>query len=200
MPGSRHPYHFRFHDDALRGTFRLNLEQRGALITLLDLMYSAGGYLEECERRLAAEMGVSTRKYRSLRDQLIKCGKLFYICEGYLANHRVEEEIQRRTKRSIAAAENGRKGGHQKAENDAFRRRHSTGFSTDSEGRNIPRNTSENSDFLSKNNKGGWPTSGSPEPNGENPEKPRDGETHMDCKNVTQLITGAAQRMRMNGK
>jgi len=118
---SRSPYHFRFHDDALRGYAKLSLEQRGAYTTLLDLMYSYQEYLEEDERRLAAELGVSMRKYRTLRDQLIRAGKLYYAAPGMLSNRRFEKEIARKYERSEKARLAGRTGGRKKAENRDFR-------------------------------------------------------------------------------
>jgi len=158
---ARNPYHFRYHDDALRGYSKLNLEQRGAYNTLLDLMYSEGGYIEECERRMAAEMGVSTRKYRSLRDQLIKAGKVYYPTAGFLSNRRVEEEIQRRTKRSVKAKESGAQGGRKKAENEALRATFSPQFAPAFDPRTDPRNSHELSENINEINEGLYQTSSS---------------------------------------
>lgn len=158
---SKNPYHFRYHDDALRGYAKLTLEQRGAYTTLLDLMYSEHGFLEDNERLLAAEMMVSTRKYRSLRDALLKLGKLYVPHPGYLSNRRVDEEIERRTKRSMQAKENGKIGGQTKAENNAFRKRHSPQFDGDFRGRNDPRNSRELSENTNDFNKSGYQTSSS---------------------------------------
>lgn len=108
---NKSPYHFRYHDDALRGYRKLSLEERGAYTTILDLMYSEQDYLVENERILAAEMGVSTRKYRSLRDSLLRKGKIYYVDRGILSNRRFEEEIARRHERSVQAKLNGRTGG-----------------------------------------------------------------------------------------
>ena len=158
---SKNPYHFRYHDDALVGYKKLTLEQRGAYTTLLDLMYSEHGFLEDDERRLAAEMMVSTRKYRSLRDGLLKLGKLYVPHPGYLSNRRVDEEIERRTKRSMQAKANGRIGGQTKAENNAFRKRQSPQFDSELRGRKDPRNISELSEKSNDFNKTGYQTSSS---------------------------------------
>ena len=140
---SRTPYHFRFHDDALRGYSKLNLEQRGAYTTLLDLMYSEQGYIEDDDRRLAAELRVSMRKYRSLRDQLIRAGKLYYPIAGFLSNHRVEKEIERRMKRSVQAKVSGELGGRKKSENQELRNKINEGVYQ----------TSSSSIFQNNNNK-----------------------------------------------
>lgn len=118
---SRDPYHFRYHDDALRGYRKLSLEERGAYTTLLDLMYSDQEYLQDNERILAAEMGVSTRKYRSLRDSLVRKGKIYFVAEGLLSNKRFEDEIARREERRVSAQTRGKLGGRKKHENQKFR-------------------------------------------------------------------------------
>ena len=120
MSGKNH-YHFRYHDDALRGYRMLSLEERGAYTTILDLLYSNGDYLQDNERILAAEMGVSTRKYRSLRDALMKKGKIYFVATGLISNRRFEEEIGRREQRAVQAKLGGRIGGRNKAENDKIR-------------------------------------------------------------------------------
>ena len=119
---SKNPYHFRWHDDALRGYRNLSLEERGAYTTLLDLMYSDEEYIRENERILAAEMGVSTRKYRSLRDGLMKAGKIYYIAPGLISNRRFEEEISKREERRSSAQIRGKLGGRKKHENEKFRK------------------------------------------------------------------------------
>ena len=116
------PYHFRYHDDALRGYRKLTLEERGAYTTLLDLMYSEQDYLVENERILAAEMGVSTRKYRSLRDSLLRKGKIYYIDRGILSNRRFEHEMARRYERSVQAKLSGRTGGRKSGETRKLRK------------------------------------------------------------------------------
>lgn len=128
----RLPYHFRYHDDALRGYRELSLEERGAYTTLLDLMYSDDWFIKDNERILAAEMGVSTRKYRSLRDSLIRKGKIYYVEPGLLSNRRFEEEARRRDERRVSAQIRGKFGGRNKAENDKKRKEFNDGFYLDS--------------------------------------------------------------------
>lgn len=118
---SREPYHFRYHDDALRGYRKLNLEERGAYTTLLDLMYSDMEFLTDNERIIAAEMGVSIRKYRSVRDSLILKGKIYYVDEGILSNRRFEDEVKKRYERKVSAQTRGKLGGRKKHENEKLR-------------------------------------------------------------------------------
>lgn len=124
---SKSPYHFRYHEDALSGMYELDLELRGAYTTLLDLMYSKEGYLEDDERMLAARMRVSTRKYRTLRDKLIQAGKIYYPLPQILSNHKVETEISRRVKRTVQAKLDGQRGGRKKSENEQFRNKNNEG-------------------------------------------------------------------------
>lgn len=131
--GKRNLYHFRYHDDALRGYRKLSLEERGAYTTMLDLMYSDQEYLQDNERIIAAELGVSTRKYRSLRDSLIRKGKIYFVSEGVLSNRRFEEEIAERFKRSLSAQTQGKLGGRKKHENEKLRNKiNGDGYQTSS--------------------------------------------------------------------
>lgn len=132
------PYHFRFHDDALRGYAKLDLEERGAYTTLLDLMYSDQGHIEDDERRLAAEMRISMRKYRALRDRLLAAGKLYVPVKGFLSNHRVELELQRRAERAAQARKNGEAGGRKKAENAKLRNKINRGLYRDPDSSILP--------------------------------------------------------------
>jgi uncharacterized protein YdaU (DUF1376 family) len=87
----------------------LTLEERGAYQTLLDLMYDRGGPIADNERLLAGYMGVSLRKWKSLRDDLIGKGKIHLTDEGLLSNSRVEKELENDVKTSRKHAENGLK-------------------------------------------------------------------------------------------
>ena len=133
----RNPFHQRYHDDWLSGCRNLTLEERGVYNTLVDLMYSGSNTIIDDDRRLAAEMGISARKYRSVRDSLLRKGKIYYYSEGRLSNRRFEEEITKREARSAAAQEAGRKGGMAKAKNTQIRSRVNR-FGLNSTVENIP--------------------------------------------------------------
>lgn len=116
------PYHFHYHEDALNGFRSLTLEERGAYVTIIELLYKEGDYLRENERILAAEMNVSLRKYKALRLALMEKGKIYYVAPGMLSNRRFEKEMEKRSERAMQAAKNGSFGGKKKAENEKFRK------------------------------------------------------------------------------
>lgn len=114
---SARPYHKRYHSDALAGFMALSLEERGAYQTLLDMMYDRQGALVDNERLLAGYMGVSIRKWKSLRETLIAKGKIHLTQDGLISNSRVEKELENDAKTTRKLAENGSKGGRKKYEN-----------------------------------------------------------------------------------
>lgn len=117
---SDRPWHKRYHSDALSGFIVLSLEERGAFQTLLDLMYDRGGPMPDNDGLLARYMGVSIRKWRSLRESLIGLGKIRED-GGFLFNDRAVAEIENGSKTSRKLAENGSKGGRKKHENEKKR-------------------------------------------------------------------------------
>lgn len=108
---SARPYHKRYHSDALAGFMALDLEERGAYQTLLDMMYDRGGPLVDNERLLAGYMGCSVRKWRALRDSLIEKRKIHINRDREISNSRVEKELENDAKTTRKLAENGSKGG-----------------------------------------------------------------------------------------
>lgn len=94
----------------------LSLEERGAFQTLLDLMYDRGGPMPDNDGLLARYMGVSIRKWKSLRESLIGLGKIREE-GGFLVNDRAISEIENAAKTSRKLSENGAKGGRKKHEN-----------------------------------------------------------------------------------
>lgn len=113
---SDRPWHKRYHSDALSGFIVLSLEERGAYQTLLDLMYDRGGPMPDNDGLLARYMGVSIRKWKSLRDSLISLNKIREQ-DGFLINERAIAEIENSSKTARKLAENGSKGGRKKSEN-----------------------------------------------------------------------------------
>jgi len=95
----------------------LTLEERGAYQTLQDLMYDRQGPILDAERLLAGYMGVSIRKWRSLREVLLEKGKIFLTEDGQIFNSRVQKELENDLKTARKHAENGSKGGRKKSEN-----------------------------------------------------------------------------------
>ena len=110
------PYHKRYHSDALSGMMGLTLEQRGAYNTLLDMRYDRGGPLIDNERLMAGYMNCSTRKWRSMRQDLIDLGKIRINRDGMITNGRTELEIENLTKTHRDRVKSGAKGGRTRAE------------------------------------------------------------------------------------
>lgn len=107
---SDRPWHKRYHGDALTGFMVLTLEERGAFQTVLDMIYDTGGPIPDNENILARYMGVSTRKWRSLRHALIDVhGKISVDENGRLTNERAISEIENAAKTSRKNSENASK-------------------------------------------------------------------------------------------
>lgn len=113
---SGNPWHRRYHSDALAGILSLTLEERGAYQTVLDMIYDHGGAIADNDRILAAYMGCSIRKWKTIKSALIDAGKLT-LSGGRLSNARAEKEIENDAKTSRKHAENGSRGGRARSEN-----------------------------------------------------------------------------------
>ncbi len=115
----KHRWHKRYHSDAIVGYGPLSLELRGAYTTILDLLYDTGGEqgLYDNERYLSGIMNCSTRKWRTLKNDLIAAGKIIVLEDGKLSNKRYLEELSDKKKVSKERAVSGAKGGKKKAEN-----------------------------------------------------------------------------------
>jgi uncharacterized protein YdaU (DUF1376 family) len=113
---SKLPWHKRYHSDALTGYQALDLEERGAYTTLLDLMYDRGEALQMTDRLLAGYLNVSVRKAASLLAALVAHGKISRLADGRLTNSRFEKERENALKTARKHAENGSEGGRVSAE------------------------------------------------------------------------------------
>lgn len=78
-------------------------------------MYVRGGPVPDEPRYIAGVCNCSVRKWNAIRERLLDLGKIT-LDDGYLTNHRAEEEIDIARKISREAAENGSKGGNKSAE------------------------------------------------------------------------------------
>jgi uncharacterized protein YdaU (DUF1376 family) len=79
--------------DFLTGTMHLSLEQRGAYITALCVMYDRMSGFPFDEKEGAMLLRVDKRVYRRVRDDLLADGK-FYRDGDVIRNRRVEDEIK----------------------------------------------------------------------------------------------------------
>lgn len=87
------PYYKRYPRDFLDGTVLLPFEVKGAYAIILDLIYLQGGKLPDDSRYIAGHLGVSVRKWNSLRQSLLDFGKL-KITGEFLTNYRSDKETE----------------------------------------------------------------------------------------------------------
>lgn len=115
-------WHPREHRAALDGMLMLTLEERGAYNTLLDLIYDRAGPIPDDSRWLAGWMGVSLKRWSTIRASLLVKDKIFAVnLNGVdsLMNQRAAEEIEKQAKLHRNSRETGAKGGRKRAENAA---------------------------------------------------------------------------------
>lgn len=91
---------------ALTGMMELSLEERGAYTTVLDLIYSNDGEIEDEPRMISAWLRVDQRVWKRLRASLLKCGKL-YIHGTKLRNKRADGEVLEALSRVASSAKAG---------------------------------------------------------------------------------------------
>lgn len=100
----------------------LNLEERGAYTTVLDLIYSKADELVDDDRFIAGWCGCDVRVWRRIKARLIALGKL-HIDNGMLRNFRatsgVEEGLSRiGSARNAANIRHDMSSGHRNKNND----------------------------------------------------------------------------------
>jgi uncharacterized protein YdaU (DUF1376 family) len=115
---SARPWYKRYGADFITSTMMLSLEEKGAYSLCLDLIYDRGGPIPDDARYLSGVCGVSIRKWKALRQQLIDEGKLA-ARDGALSNSRASFELENVAKTRRKRAESGAKGGRKVSENDA---------------------------------------------------------------------------------
>lgn len=105
---------FKFYpSDFLNGTRGLSLEERGAYMTLLALMYDEQGAIPDDERWVCGALDCDVRVWRRLRDKLCRYGKIVPNADGFLANRRVLEEVRSAELLAEVRRKSGRSGGQQ---------------------------------------------------------------------------------------
>lgn len=77
---------------ALNGMMELDLQERGAYNTVLDLIYSRDGNLPDDDRFIAGWLRVDVRVWKRIKSTLIDRGKLF-IQDGKIRNERADVEV-----------------------------------------------------------------------------------------------------------
>jgi uncharacterized protein YdaU (DUF1376 family) len=100
--------------DFNEGMVGLTLEERGAYITLLNLIYARGGPIPEDPWWITSQLGCTSRMWVKVRASLLVKRKIYALeieGEPYLMNTRAAEEIAEREKLSRTFSEAGRNGG-----------------------------------------------------------------------------------------
>lgn len=92
---------------ALSGMAILTLEERGAYNTVLDLIYTHDGALDDDPHFIAGWLRCDVRVWKRLRSRLIDLEKL-YLCGGKLRNERADKEVDAALLRVRSAADAGR--------------------------------------------------------------------------------------------
>lgn len=108
----------RFPDKALAGMFELNLEQRGAYGTIIDLIYSRAGDLPFDLELLKKHLQVNARVVKRLVDELVALDKI-QIVDGVIRTRRSDVEIQSRLSVINAQSEGGKQGAEKRWNSDA---------------------------------------------------------------------------------
>jgi uncharacterized protein YdaU (DUF1376 family) len=106
------PYYPMYPRDFYEGTMELSLEEKGAYIMLLNLMYTRGGPISDEADYIARYVGCSRVKWLGkkgslgIRDRLIAAGKLA-VEGGMLSNTRAAVELNKQASWRQQQAENG---------------------------------------------------------------------------------------------
>jgi uncharacterized protein YdaU (DUF1376 family) len=94
--------------NALEGMMELSLEERGAYNTVLDLIYTHDGRLDDDERFIAGWLRVDVRVWRRIRTRLVELGKLQIDDAGSLVNDRATSEVDAALCRAVSASDAGK--------------------------------------------------------------------------------------------
>ncbi len=139
------PYYKRYTDDALTGMRELDLQQRGAYITVLDLIYEKDGDLVDDDRFLAGYLGVDIRVWRRLKRKLIELDKI-QIGDGRIRNRRADVVLAERLATTIRARYAGRSSGVSRRPKSAAESNGNKGLSRTT----VPTKRERNSNYIEK--------------------------------------------------
>lgn len=91
---------------ALTGMANLTLEERGAYNTVLDLIYTHDGAVDDDPRFISGWCRCDVRVWKRIRERLLSLGKL-YKAGGQLRNERCDAEVLRALGRLNCSIEAG---------------------------------------------------------------------------------------------
>jgi uncharacterized protein YdaU (DUF1376 family) len=112
---TRRAFYKRYPGDHIMGTRQLSLEERGAYSDLLDMMYDQGRAIPDDDTWISGWLGISARKWRSIREALLAAPNKLILRGDYLSNPRFERETGLEASHHEARVEWGRKGGKSRA-------------------------------------------------------------------------------------
>jgi uncharacterized protein YdaU (DUF1376 family) len=82
-----------FPSDWITGVAELSCEARGAYIQVLALFWAKEGRVRDDDSWLARQCNLSTRKYRTIKKELIEVGKLT-VENGFISNAKAKETLK----------------------------------------------------------------------------------------------------------
>jgi uncharacterized protein YdaU (DUF1376 family) len=88
------PYHKRWHSDMIAEVINLNLRERGALFTLVDLMYIHGGSVPDEDDFMRRYLGCNAKGWHTLRDRLLHLQKIYRDGNRLLRSPLVDKELK----------------------------------------------------------------------------------------------------------
>lgn len=101
------PYYKRYPRDFIEGTIGMPFELKAAYSIVLDLIYMQGGKLPNDDRYISGLLGCSVRKWKTIRSELVRLGKVEIISD-FIQNKRAEKELETSRKIQEKNAENRR--------------------------------------------------------------------------------------------
>ena len=88
------PYHKRWHSDMIAEVINLDLRERGALFTLIDLMYIHGGSVPDEDDFMRRYLGCNAKGWHTLRDRLLHLQKIYRDGNSLLRSPLVDKELK----------------------------------------------------------------------------------------------------------
>jgi uncharacterized protein YdaU (DUF1376 family) len=88
------PYHKRWHSDMIAEVINLDLRERGALFTLVDLMYIHGGSVPDEDDFMRRYLGCDAKGWHTLRDRLLHLQKIYRDGNRLLRSPLVDKELK----------------------------------------------------------------------------------------------------------
>lgn len=99
------PYYKAYPRDFFEGTIGMAFETKGAYRLVVDLIYMQNGRLPDDPRYISGLLGCSIRKWNSIKNELVRLGKL-HVSGKFLTNYRAVAELETLSKHQDKQREN----------------------------------------------------------------------------------------------